>query len=202
MNFTTDSPKTSSRQRLIDAATVAFMEEGYSASIDRIAERAGVARQTVYNQFLDKEDLFSEVANRAADTILMPLDGDDTNIRTQLIQLGVALRERILSEEGVAIFRTVIAEAPRLPALAHAFFEKGPGRTLVRLASFIDRAMDDRKLRRDDPQFAAEMLISMLDGFEKTRRMLGVSTFSSDEEQNRITQIVDAFLRAYAPERT
>jgi len=202
VNFTTDSAKTGSRQRLIDAATEAFMEEGYRASIDRIAERAGVARQTVYNQFLDKKDLFSEVANRAADTILVPLDGDGTDIRTQLIQLGVGLRQRILGDEGVAIFRTLIAEAQRLPALAQAFFEKGPGRTLVRLTSFIDRAMDDRKLRRDDPQFAAEMLISMLGGFENTRRMLGVSTFPSDQEQDRITQIVDAFLRAYAPERT
>lgn len=202
MKFNRESAKTESRQRLIDAATEAFMEEGYSASIDRIAERAGVARQTVYNQFLDKKDLFSEVANRAADTILVPLDGDGTDVRTQLIQLGVGLRQRILGDEGVAIFRTLIAEAPRLPALAQAFFEKGPGRTLVRLTSFIDRAMDDRKLRRDDPQFAAEMLISMLDGFENSRRMLGVSTFPSDEEQNRITQIVDAFLRAYAPERT
>jgi len=202
VSFTQNSAKTDSRQRLIDAATEAFIEEGYRASIDRIAERAGVARQTIYNQFLDKEDLFSEVANQAADTILVSLDSDCKDVRTQLIQLGEGLRQRILGDVGLALFRVVIAEAPHFPLLARAFFDKGPGRTLSRLADFLLRAMDDGALRRDDPELAAEMLISMLDAFDNTRRMLGVSTFPSDQEQNRVARIVDTFLRAYAPEGT
>lgn len=201
MNFNRESARTNSRQRLIEAAAETFMEEGYSASIDRIAERAGVARQTVYNHFSQKEDLFSEVANQAADSILVSLNGDGSDVRTQLIQLGTNLRQRVLGKEGLAIFRTLIAEAPRLPKLAQAFFEKGPGRTLEGLTGFLGRAMDEGVLRRGDPEFAAEMLLSMLDGFDKTRRMLGVSAFPSDHEQNRVTRIVDDFLRAYAPER-
>ena len=69
-------PFADSHQRLIQAAAETFMKEGYRASIDRIAERAGVARQTVYNHFTCKEDLFSEVARTAAEDILISLDGD------------------------------------------------------------------------------------------------------------------------------
>ncbi|MDH5264591.1 MAG: TetR/AcrR family transcriptional regulator, partial [Betaproteobacteria bacterium] len=54
------------RERLVRAASEVFREEGYRASIDAIAARAGVARQTIYNHFASKEDLFRGVANLAA----------------------------------------------------------------------------------------------------------------------------------------
>ncbi len=190
-----------SHQRLIKAAAEAFMKEGYRASIDRIAERAGVARQTVYNHFPCKEDLFSEVAHIAADTILVSLDGDGGDIRERLLRFATALRQRVLGDEGLAMFRTLSAEVPRLPALGQAFFDKGPGQTVRGLAAFLARAMGDRHLRRDDPLFAAETLMGMLYGFEHTRRLFCASGGASDAEQTRIAEIVDCFLRAFAPER-
>jgi TetR/AcrR family transcriptional repressor of mexJK operon len=47
------------RQRLLEAASAAFCEEGYQVSIERIAVRARVARQTLYNHFASKEVLLS-----------------------------------------------------------------------------------------------------------------------------------------------
>lgn len=190
-----------SRRRLIQAAAEAFREEGYRASIDHIAERAGVARQTVYNHFPCKEDLFSEVARIAADTILVSLDGDGRDIRERLLRFAAAFRQRLLSEEGLAMFRTLSAEVPRFPALGQAFFEKGPKQTLGRLAAFLASAMRNNELRRDDPLFAAETLIGMLIGFEHTRRLLCISTRTSNAEKRKMTKIVDCFLRAFAPER-
>lgn len=97
------------------------------------------------------------------------------------------------------MFRTLAAEAPRFPALVQAFFDKGPARTLSRLADFLGRAMDEGTLRRDDALFTAEMLLAMLEGFDRTRRMFGAAAIPSDQEPNRVARIVDAFLRAYAP---
>jgi AcrR family transcriptional regulator len=190
-----------SHQRLIEAAAEAFMKEGYRASIDRIAERAGVARQTVYNHFPCKEDLFSEVAHSAADVILVSLDGDGRDMRERLLRFATALRQRVLGDQGLAMFRTLIAEVPRLPALGRAFFDKGPGQTARGLAAFLARAMDEGSLRRDDPLFAAETLIGMLCGFEHTRRLLCGPGRGSAAEQTKAGQLVDCFLRAFAPER-
>ncbi len=187
-------------QRLIQAAAEAFMEEGYRASIDRIAARAGVARQTVYNHFTSKDDLFSEVAHIAAGAILVSLDGDGGDLRERLLRFGTALRQRVIGDEGLAMFRTLSAEVPRFPALGQAYFDKGPGQAVRRLADFLARAMNEGVLRRDDPQFAAEMLLSMLEGFDRTRRLFGAPSLPADQEQDRVARIVDCFLRAYAPE--
>ena len=196
-----DTEFPNSRQRLIQAAAEAFMEEGYRASIDRIAERAGVARQTVYNHFPCKEDLFSEVARFAADTILVSLDGDGGDIRERLLRFATAFRQRVLGDEGLAMFRTLSAEVPRFPALGQAFFDKGPGQTANRLAAFLARAMQDGHLRRDDPLFAAETLMGMLFGFEHVRRLFCTPGSALDTAQTKVIQIVDCFLRAFAAER-
>jgi len=189
-----------SRQRLIRAAAEAFMEEGYRASIDRIAVRAGVARQTVYNHFPSKDDLFSEVARVAAGAILVSLDGDGIDLRARLLRFGAVLRQRLIGDEGLAMFRILSAEVPRFPALGVAYFDKGPGQVVRWLADFLGRAMNDGLLRRDDPQFVAELLLSMLECFDRTRRLFGAPLPAASGEAERVARIIDCFLRAYAPE--
>ena len=49
-----------SMTRLLAAAFEVFCESGYRASIDAVAKRANVARQTLYNNFPSKEALFAE----------------------------------------------------------------------------------------------------------------------------------------------
>jgi TetR/AcrR family transcriptional regulator, mexJK operon transcriptional repressor len=200
MGNTAEPASFDSRQRLIRAAAEAFMEEGYRASIDRIAARAGVARQTVYNHFPSKDDLFSEVAHVAAGDILVSLDGDGIDLRERLLRFGAALRQRVIGDEGLAMFRTLSAEVPRFPALGKAFFDKGAGQIVLLLADFLGRAMNDGLLRRDDPLFAAELLLSMLECFDRTRRLFGAPLRPAAEEQERIARIVDCYLRSFDPE--
>ena len=107
----------------------------------------------------------------------------------------------MIGNEGLAMFRTLSAEAPRFPSLGKAFLDKGLGKTVRRLAEFLELAMNDGTLRQDDPMFAAEMLLSMLESFDRTRRLFGAALLPAAAEQKRITRIVDCFLRTFAPER-
>lgn len=186
------------RQRIVQAARGAFMKDGYRASVDGIAARAGVAKQTLYNHFPSKDELFSEVAGLSAEAVAVTLDGETGDLQTSLLRFAATFRERVLGEEGLAVFRALTAEIARFPALAQAFFAKGPERTAARLAEFLGRAMGDGRLRRDDPRFAAEMLMSMLWGVEHFRRLC-TAPGSDVDENARVKQIVGAFLRAYAP---
>lgn len=174
------------------------MKEGYRASVDGIAARAGVAKQTLYNHFPSKDELFSETATLASAAIAVTLDGQTDDVRASLIRFATAFREKVLGDEGLAMFRALTAETTRFPALAQAFFAKGPAQTVARLADFLGHAMAAGRLRQDDPRFAAEMLLSMLGGFEHFRRLCGAAS-PAIVEKTRIAQIVDCFLRAYAP---
>jgi TetR/AcrR family transcriptional repressor of mexJK operon len=186
------------RQRLLDAACEAFREEGYQVSIDRIAARAQVARQTVYNHFPSKEALFAEVVRHAIQSVLVTLDGDG-DVRATLLGFSEAYRAKILSSDGIAIFRTLTAEAPRFPALAKQFFRQGPLTTRKRLAEYLARAMKEGRLKRDDPDFAAEMLTAMLADLDRLRGLMNLQTDLL--KPTKAAQVVDCFLRAFAPEK-
>lgn len=195
-------PLTDVRSRLIQAALAAFTEEGYRASVDRIAARAGVAKQTLYNHFACKDDLFAEIARCGAEAITVSLT-DDGELGECLLRFAASFRQKVMSDEGLAMYRALVGEVVRFPALGRAFYERGPARTAERLGAFLAAAMRRGALRADDPAFAADMLISMLSGVERTRRLLDPPPApSAADESRRIAAIVDCFLRAYAPERT
>ena len=186
------------RQRLLDAACEAFREEGYQVSIDRIAARAHVARQTVYNHFPSKDALFAEVVRHAIESVLVTLEGDG-DVRTTLVAFGEAFRTKVLSPDGIAIFRTLSAEAPRFPMLAKQFFRQGPQTTRKRLAEYLVHAMERGRLKREDPDFAAEMLTAMLADFDRLRGLMNLQTDLL--KSTKAAQVVDCFLRAFAPEK-
>ncbi len=199
MGHPAESAITETRNRLIQAAREAFMEEGYRASVDGIASRAGVAKQTLYNHFPSKDELFSESVGLVSAAIVVTLDGQTDDVRATLLRFGTTFREKVHGAEGLALFRTLMAEAVRFPTLALAFFAKGPEQTAARLADFLDRAMTAGRLRQDNPRFAAEMLLGMLHNIDHFRRLSSNTPLPEELETERIGQIVDCFLRAYDP---
>ncbi len=200
MSSITEETFIDSRHRLIDAATEVFKEEGYRASVERIAARAGVAKQTLYNHFPSKDKLFAEMVRHASGAILVALDGDESDVRESLLRFSASFRGRVLGD-CLDHYRTLIAEAVRFPDLARSFYDNGPAQTAGRLADFLGRAMTKGALRNDDPDFAADMLLGMLTGIERTGRLCGRSSLSPEAEAERVARIVDCFLLAFAPER-
>jgi len=187
------------RERVLRAATAAFLTDGYRSSVDRIAQRAGVAKQTVYSHFPSKDELFKEVAREVMKGVLVELDAAPRDLRASLVRFGFAYRNRILSAEGVATFRTLVPEIPRFRALAKAMYNASAGETVRRLSRRLELAMRAGELRRDEPQFAAELLLGMLTGQDRIKRLFCVLD-RADADSQHTARIVDCFLRAYAKE--
>jgi AcrR family transcriptional regulator len=64
------------RERVLRAAADLFYADGYGVSIDSIAERAGVAKPTVYAHFASKDALIEAVLEAAADEWFNELDAE------------------------------------------------------------------------------------------------------------------------------
>jgi len=186
------------RERIRSAALGAFCEKGYGACVDDIARRAGVVKQTLYHHFGSKDSLFREVLKGLVDELLIDLERQGDVLREDLLRFAEAFRLKALGEQGLALHRMMVAESPRFPELSCAVFEVGNLLVSQGLVRVIREAMARGELREDDPDFAADMLLSMLTGQEQSRRLLGLAEPRPDTDE-RIAQIVDCFLRAFAP---
>jgi TetR/AcrR family transcriptional repressor of mexJK operon len=184
------------RERLLRAATSSFLAYGYRSSVDEIARRAGVAKQTVYHHFPTKDELFQEVARELASRVLLELAAPGGELRDTLLRFARAYRQRALGAQGISAFRTLVPEVPRFRAVARAMYASSAGEMVRRLTEKLERAMDAGEIRRDDPRFAAEMLLSMLAGLDRIKRLFSVSD-EGESEGRRTSRIVDCFLRAY-----
>ena len=127
----------SNRERLLEAATEVFLEHGYGASVDMLVARAGVARQTFYNHFENKECLFAEAMRSCVSEILVPLNDYSGDLRETLKGFARTYRQRVLSPQSIAKFRIITSLAQRFPELTGEDYQLGLGRMLESLGEFL-----------------------------------------------------------------
>lgn len=185
--------------RILDAALDVFCEQGYRASIEAVASRANVARQTIYNHFGSKQALFGAALQKAIAELFSTLKADDGDLRERLIRFGLELRARALSAESIKLQRVLIGEAPRFPELADGFFQHCFLGSYTQMSAVFDKAVREGRLRRDDPIETARLFMEMLIGLDRWRMLFTDTAPNPAREHAHVTRVVDFFLRAYAP---
>jgi TetR/AcrR family transcriptional repressor of mexJK operon len=150
------------RQAIIDAATRLFLQQGYQGtSMDEIAAEAAVSKQTVYKQFTDKPQLFTDIVlgiTDRAEAIVDAIDrlfDDIVDVEVGLTHLARTYTAAVVRPPVLQLRRLVISEADQFPDLAQAYFERAPGRALEAIAAGLGRLVDRESLRIDDLATAA-----------------------------------------------
>lgn len=190
------------RKTIVEAALAAFLEGGYdNTSMDQIASRAGVSKQTLYNNFDDKLTLFTAIVNYRCSTHLSSLQGEcdeGQNVATWLNSLGNQFLALILSPESLAFYRMLIAVTERNPELGSLVYQRGAGQALDVLAERLRKETERGNLRVEDPHFAAELFFGMLTGQRHLRRLLGVvPAMPVAERESIVARSVDSFLMLF-----
>lgn len=184
-------------EAILDAALELFAERGISASMDAIARKAGVSRQTLYNRFPSKVDIGRALAERRSDAISAPLrSGSDP--QAILTAMGTSLLQKICSPDGNGSMRGVALMSPTAPDLARAVYDAGPAQGLRRLTEWLAEQDRTGTLSVPDPALAAEMFAGMVLGHGHLRSVLGVPHPAFDPE-TRAAETARRFIRAFAP---
>jgi AcrR family transcriptional regulator len=151
---------------MLEAAAAVFFEQGYAAtSIDAIIERLGGSKRTIYAEFGSKEGLFTALVTESADKALAALavhEIQGLSLEETLMEFGRRLVTIYMSPTLLGVYRTIVAEGPRFPSLAKAFYEKGPGRAAGRLAEVLEAAKRQDGLDVGDCVLAANHFVGML----------------------------------------
>ena len=104
--------RTDARNRILDAALREFVEASvHGASVQKVAERAGVSPMTVYNHFGDKEGLVAALIRERGPTRLGPAIQEPTDEPEHALRGFVSGMLR-MAEEQRDMFGLVIAPDP------------------------------------------------------------------------------------------
>ncbi|MCV9936489.1 TetR/AcrR family transcriptional regulator [Boseaceae bacterium BT-24-1] len=187
------------------AASETFLAEGFDrASLDQIAQRAGVSKQTIYSHFADKQALFLAICTELTEKLTIPLRrprSETGDLRAILLRLGEDALAMMLHPASLDLHRLIVGAAARFPELGQAAYETGAGRMITELSSLLEqrsRSGDglSRPLTSDEAAMLAEQFIGMLRGFHQVRGLLGIALVRSSERKAYVTACVDLLLRA------
>jgi len=197
------------RAAIARAAAGLFTGQGFTeTSVDQIAAAAKVSKQTVYDHFGDKEQLFLAVITAVEEAVLGQFAAgvglsaaDPGDLRGELAALGADYLRAVLDPDVMALRRLVIGEVRRFPQLAKAWYEQGPGWLTARLADRFGQLGQRGALRVDDPELAAHHFCWLVLGMPQNMMLFGVaSDFPEAEIQRLAAAAADVFLAAYHPD--
>jgi len=114
-----------SREAIVSAAQRLFLERGFGAvSMDELADAAGVARRTLYNQFSSKEEIFREMLQRVSrqlERVLPPGIETQGDVEHVLRLVARVILELHKSPDYLGFLRMVVADSRQFPWIAEEF---------------------------------------------------------------------------------
>ena len=177
------------QEKILEAAKSLFLSQGYrTTSMDEVAEKAGVTKQTVYRYFPSKEELFKAMLNMISPVERKHAFGDG-DVRDELILFADKFVTQHLSDERLGIFRLMITEGDKAGGIGEVFFNIGPQIRHKNLSDYFEK-----KLITDNPEKDARIFMSMLLYF-RVGILIGVSPMPGKEWiDSHCAYVTDLFL--------
>ena len=188
-----------SRGAIVEAAERLFLKRGFgSVSMDELAEAAGVARRTLYNQFSSKEEIFREMLLRVSSQLE---DAFPSGVETQGdVEDVLRLIARMILElhkhpEYLGFLRMVVADSRQFPWIAEEFATVMDPQT-ERLVRYLAHLTALGILDCRNPMLAAHQFIGMLNELSLWPWMMGREGLPVSAEE-AVEETIRMFLQRY-----
>lgn len=192
----------SKNEAILDAAVEVMGQRGISASMEEIARRACVSKQTIYNHYGSKAELVRALTERRVGEMTAPLQTPDAveHPAEALAEFGRILLSALTKPRSAAFWRMAMVGAMETPEVARALFEAGPRSSRRELSKFLALENEAGRIACPDPLEAAEFFCGMVIGSYQTASLMGVDRGLDEAKVDRIaTEAAARFMRAYAP---
>ena len=142
---------------ILEATGQLVARQGIAAtSIDQVADRAGVGKQTIYRWWPNKAALVLEYARHAARPVADPDTGD---VRGDLRKLAEDLCRTLGESPAGRICAELVSSAEADPEFGRAFREAFVSKRRATVVSVLERGQERGQVRADvDLQVATDML--------------------------------------------
>jgi len=185
-------------ESLLDIAVEAFAEHGYAGtSLDRLVDRSGVSKTTIYRRFGTKEGLFQTLVQRSLDRTRQALwavtldERDPEGTLTRYVEAYT--RAAVDGALGQMLLQVAVAERRTLPQLARSLLDNAVA-GFEPLVAYFEVLMAAGLMRQGDPLEAAFDLQALIThGF---RVMVDDRRFLHRE--GRSVRIAQSFLKGRA----
>ncbi len=155
----------STRERLLDAATVVFAAKGVGATrVDDLVEAAAISRRTLYEQFPSVAEVLDAVYERAVRTSFQQVFEALLGITDPIerIHAGVRAYYQILTNNPAAA-RVVFVEYRYAGPAQAAKYELNTSRYAMLVLEFLNAAFAARRLERAPDETSAYALTRALE---------------------------------------
>jgi AcrR family transcriptional regulator len=189
------------RTQILEGALTVFAGKGFEKATNKdIAAAAGIGSPgLIYHYFADKADLFRHVVQHFVPVISLldhPDDLMDRSPREVLTLFGTTLLQATQNRRLIAVYKLVIGESLRRPAVAEMVNQIGPQRGIGFLRRYLEREMQAGRMRTMDPGIAVRCFVGPLLAFVVMRELFPQPDAAAISIEAMVDAAVDQFLRA------
>lgn len=186
------------REALLDAAMDIFAAQGYAgATVDEIAQAAGMSKAGFYWHFEGKEAIFIAVIARYAPFATVArivTEGEEADDETRIVLTRVLQAIAAAATSRFALFRTIMLEALQNPEMGAVFAHNVLSVAVTVVGGYLTRQMAAGRMHRMHPAVALQSLLGPLFFHLLTREMFVTQVGEMPALEGVITQIVTTFL--------
>ncbi|MEI8388323.1 MAG: TetR/AcrR family transcriptional regulator [bacterium] len=171
---------------IFNAAFKLFLKCGYNnTSMDEVAKEAGVSKQTIYNNFENKQIILQKIVINQSKKYYKDIEDvevTEENFDILLEKFCKNFLKLVIDEKLCAVHRIVLSEMATNPNITKNFYNIGPSITYIMLEKFISKAAAKGLIQVSSPSKYADHLISLLKGKYYNEILFGVRDNVSKEE--------------------
>jgi TetR/AcrR family transcriptional repressor of mexJK operon len=180
------------RKIIVNSAKTLFLGKGFTAtSMDKVAQKTGITKQTIYRYFPSKMDLFKATLEAAVCSDKKDYVFGDRDIKIELFDFGQAFLRFHMKKERLNIIRLIVAEGRKDKELSQIFYET---RQKIHGFEIFISYLQKQLPQTNDTKFLVNLFFEMLLSI-RMPVLLGIQGIPSEDEMVlHVKKVVEFFL--------